>query len=235
MQKSSRLFGLIALGGALALAACSSAPDASPVAPTATSVSNGSGTVTSSGNGSGPAPGSGSGTCTNDCDGTGQGPGPGDGTGSGYGPGPGPSDGFCGNACVGPVGPDPADIVALLERALQEEYNAELLYRHVLAIFGPDTAPFALIAEAEARHVAALQLLFTRRSLAPPPWSPRSLPAFVTIPEACAEGVTAEVADAAFYAPYLERTDLPQDVRNVFENLQAASLDNHLPAFERCR
>jgi hypothetical protein len=45
----------------------------------------------------------------------------------------------------------------------------------------------------------------------------------------------AEVKDAQFYTPYLTRDDLPQDVENVFENLQAASLYNHLPAFERCQ
>jgi hypothetical protein len=221
----------VALGGALTLVACGGSAEISPAAlpPPAASQSDDGGLVTSDGYGPGNA------TCTNDCDGTGQGPGPGDGTGNGYGPGPGPSDGLCGNACVGPVGPDPADIVAILERALQEEYGAGMLYRSVLATLGPDTAPFALIAEAEARHVAALKLLFTRRTLAPPPWTPVSLPAFGTIPEACAGGVAAEVKDAAFYTPYLARTDLPQDVKNVFTNLRTASLENHLPAFERCR
>jgi hypothetical protein len=226
---SSRLLTFVALGGALTLVACGGSSEISPVAPAppVASQTDASGTV--AGDGYGP------GTCTNDCDGTGQGPGPGDGTANGYGPGPGPSDGFCGNACVGPVGPDPADIVAILQLALQEEYNAEMLYRHVLAIFGPDTAPFELIADAEARHVAALKLLFARRTLASPPWTPQSFPAFGTIPEACADGVRGEAADAQFYTPYLARTDLPQDVRNVFTNLQAASLENHLPAFERCR
>jgi hypothetical protein len=214
---SSRLLTFVALGGALALVACGGSSEISPVAPASpvASQSDDGGPVASDGYGPGP------GTCTSDCDGTGQGPGPG--------------DGLCGNACVGPVGPDPGDIVAIVERALQEEYGAEMLYRHVLAILGPDTAPFALIAEAEARHVAALKLLFTRRNLAPPAWTPVSFPAFGTIPAACADGARAERADAAFYTPYLERTDLPQDVRNVFTNLQAASLDNHLPAFERCQ
>jgi hypothetical protein len=45
----------------------------------------------------------------------------------------------------------------------------------------------------------------------------------------------AEQEDAAFYTPYLRRPDLPQDVRNVFTNLQGASLENHLPAFQRCQ
>jgi hypothetical protein len=158
-------------------------------------------------------------------------------TSSGYGPGPGPSDGFCGSACTGPVGPDPADVAALLGAAVQEEYKAEMLYRSVLGAFGPDTAPFALIAEAEARHVEALQMLFTRRGLAPPTsvWSPSGFPPFASVAAACAAGVVAETEDAASYTPYLQRDDLPQDVRNVFTRLQRASLENHLPAFERCR
>jgi hypothetical protein len=247
MQTSSRFLAFVVLGGSVALAACGASPDASPVASTTASLTD-SGTVTSSGNGPGgpasPAPGTG--TCTHDCDGTGQGPGAGSGygpgpangggTGSGYGPGPGPSDGFCGSACTSPVGPDPADILTLLGDAVQEEYKAQMLYRSVLEDF-PGALPFAAIVESEARHVEALQMLFTRRQQTPPAslWTPASFEPFGSIPAACAGGVDAETRDAAFYTPYLQRTDLPQDVRNVFTNLQAASLENHLPAFERCQ
>ena len=81
-----------------------------------------------------------------------------------------------------------------------------MLYRSVLQTFGADTAPFALIAQAEARHVEALQMLFTRRQMAPPAsiWAPGSFPPFASIPDACAAGVTAEKEDAAFYTPYLQ-------------------------------
>jgi hypothetical protein len=97
--------------------------------------------------------------------------------------------------------------------------------------------PFTLIAQAEARHVEALQRLFTRRERVAPAsaWAPSSFAPFTSVALACAAGVVAEREDAAFYAPYLRRADLPLDVRNVFTNLQAASLENHLPAFERCR
>jgi len=242
MNTSAPFLVLVAVGGALALAAC----DGSNLSPAASTMAipSDTGSVTSSGYGPGappsPAPSPGTGTCTNDCEGTGQGPGPGPahgGAGNGHGPGPGPNDGFCGNACTGPVGPDPADIGALLALAIQEEYRAEMLYRSVLQTFGVETLPFALIAQAEARHVEALRTLFTRRQLAPPPsaWTPSSFPPFASVPLACTAGVVAEREDAAFYTPYLNRTDLPQDVRNVFTNLQAASLENHLPAFERCQ
>jgi hypothetical protein len=255
MNASSRFLTLVAVGGAFALAACGGS-DLSPVAST-TAITSDGGSVTSSGNGPGappvPAPSPGTGTCTNDCDGTGQGPGPGsgygpgngpgygpangNGPGNGYGPGPGPSDGFCGNACTGAVGPDPDDIATLLVDALQEEYKAQMLYQSVLQTFGAETAPFALIERAEARHVEALQMLFTRRQMAPlaSVWAPSSFSPFPSLPLACAAGVVAEREDAAFYTPYLSRTDLPQDVRNVFTNLQRASLESHLPAFERCQ
>jgi len=243
MQTPSRFLAFVVLGGSVVLAACGASPDASPVASTTASLTD-SGTVTSSGNGPGgpvnPAPGTG--TCTHDCDGTGQGPGPGagpgngNGGGNGYGPGPGPSDGFCGNACTGPVGPDPADVLAMLGDAIQEEYKAESLYRSVLDDY-PGFFPFAAIIESEGRHVEALRMLFTRRQQTPPAslWTPASFDPYGSIPAACAGGVDAETKDAAFYTPYLQRTDLPQDVRNVFTNLQAASLSSHLPAFQRCQ
>jgi len=225
MKASSKILALAALVGGLALAACGGSSVSPVAATTTTSALGDDGVVTASGYG----PGTGTGTCTNDCDGTG--------AGNAYGPGPGPLDGLCGGACTGPVGPDPADIATILTVAVQEEYMAEMLYRSVLGTFGPDTAPFALILQAEVRHVAAIQALFARRELAPPAsaWSPASFAPFADLAAACAGGVAAETEDAAFYTPYLERDDLPLDVRNVFTNLQRASLENHLPAFERCQ
>jgi hypothetical protein len=252
MQITSRFVALVALGAATTLAACGGSTDltSSPATP----ASGDDALVTSSGRGPGgpasPTPGTGS--CTQDCDGTGQGPGPGAGNGGGYGPGdgsgnggngpghgagygPGPRDGLCGNACTGPVGPDPADVATVLGLALQEEYRAQNLYLSVLEDH-PAAVPFATIVESETRHVEALQALFARRQMPAPPssWTPASFPPYSSLPLACAAGVLAETADAAFYTPYLIRTDLPQDVRNVFTNLQAASLESHLPAFERC-
>ena len=238
MKKMKLVLALVAIGGAVTLAACGGSDILSPVASTTTTITGEDGSVTSSGYGKGPggpsspAPSPGTGTGTNDCNGTGQGPGPGAGNGNR----PGPGDGTCGDACTGPVGPDPADIAAILVDALQEEYKAEMLYRSVLEDY-PGTMPFASIAESEAQHVLALQRLFERRQTTPPPslWNPGGFPAFASIPEACAAGVVAEREDAAFYTPYLGRPDLPQDVRNVLTNLQRASLENHLPAFERCQ
>jgi hypothetical protein len=65
-------------------------------------------------------------------------------------------------------------------------------------------------------------------------WSGDNVPGFATLAQACAAGVDAELANIALYDELL-KGDLPADVRRVFENVRAASLNSHLPAFERCR
>jgi len=70
----------------------------------------------------------------------------------------------------------------------------------------------------------------------PIPESNRTLdkvPEFDTVVAACAAAVVAEVENIALYDELLA-LDLPRDVRNVFTNIRAASLNNHLPAFEAC-
>ena len=239
MQMTSRFLALVALGAATTLAACGGSADVS--SPSSPTDSSDDAVFTSSGNGPGGpvSPPPGTGTCTQGCDGTGRGPGPGagngPGNGNGPGSGPGPGDGLCGAACTGPVGPDPADIAAILGAALQEEYKAQYLYESVLEDY-PAAMPFAAIVHSEMQHVEALKQLFTRRHVTPPAslWAPATFARYASLPLACAGGVEAETEDAAFYTPYLGRDDLPLDVENVFTNLQAASLDTHLPAFERC-
>jgi hypothetical protein len=231
MRRLSRLAGLLALGAILAFTACGGgSADLSPVAPSA-AASVDSGTPAASGNGPGapattpPGFGPGDGTCDHDC------------TGAGDGPGAGPADDLCGAACTGPVGPDPADLGEVLGLALQEEHKAEMLYRSVLEDFGSSTLPFATVADAESRHLTALERLFARREWAPPAseWTTDRFPRFDSLKDACAAGVAAELEDAALYDRYLVRDDLPRDVATVFTNLRAASLENHLPAFEACR
>jgi hypothetical protein len=233
----------------LVLAACGGSPPESVVGPGAWSgddadsfvalgygPGNG-GTETPAGTGDGICDGTGSGTC----DGTAQGPGPHGGQGNGNGPGDGicdgtgsgPGDGSCTGAVVGD---DPEDLLGVLVEAIQEERKAETVYRRVITDFGP-VAPFAFIAEAEAQHVEAIAQLFERRGFATPEsiWNPGNVPVYASITAACAGGVATEIEDGALYEGYLSRDDLPSDVVNVFTHLQAASLENHLPAFERCQ
>ena len=59
-------------------------------------------------------------------------------------------------------------------------------------------------------------------------------PSFATLSAACQAGAAAEIADAALYdqlKPVVTHTDILQ----VFNNLQSASLNSHLPSFEACK
>jgi hypothetical protein len=121
-----------------------------------------------------------------------------------------------------------------LQDAIREEYGAQALYASVLAAFG-DAAPFNTIVVAEQRHAQALINLAERYGVAVPQYpADFAAPAFEDISAACAAGVQAEVADAALYDRLLAINDHP-DLERVFTNLQRASLNSHLPAFEACR
>jgi hypothetical protein len=56
---------------------------------------------------------------------------------------------------------------------------------------------------------------------------------FDSLTDACAAGVAAEIADAALYDELMPVTT-HADLLQVYQNLQSASLENHLPAFEAC-
>ncbi len=128
-----------------------------------------------------------------------------------------------------------AEVVAAMALTLQDEYHAENIYRRVLADFG-QVFPFSRIVNAEQRHSSAIAGLYRNRSLEVPTseWNLGNVPRFESIREACTAAAQAEIDNIALYDTYLE-LELPNDVRNVFTNNRAASLHNHLPAFEACR
>ena len=121
-----------------------------------------------------------------------------------------------------------------MEETIQDEYRAELIYQGVLDDFG-SVRPFSNIINAEVRHSEAIGILYTDRGLQVPTsrWNFSDIPSFSSVTEACQAGVQAEIDNAAIYGRYFDM-ELPEDVRRVFENNQAASLDRHLPAFEFC-
>jgi len=123
--------------------------------------------------------------------------------------------------------------ICALTDALDDEYKAWATYDQVIADFG-EVAPFRHIREAEARHIAALRILFTRYGLAIPenPW-PGRVPRFASLTETCAAGVTAEIENANLYERLLPATRR-SDILGVFSRLQAASQERHLRAFELC-
>lgn len=121
---------------------------------------------------------------------------------------------------------------ALIE-ALDDEYRAWATYDQGIADFG-EVPPFINIREAEARHIEALCVLFARYGLPVPenPWLGK-VAHYASLQEACEAGVTAEIANGEIYERLLGATQRP-DILTVLSNLQAASQQRHLTAFQRC-
>ncbi|MFA9462504.1 ferritin-like domain-containing protein [Thiohalorhabdus methylotrophus] len=120
-----------------------------------------------------------------------------------------------------------------LHEALDDEYRAWATYDQVLDDFGP-VRPFSKIREAEARHIEALCTLFARYDLPIPdnPW-PGKVDRYDSLRDACKAGVGAEIANGRLYDRLLHAT-AREDILAVFRNLQEASQQRHLPAFQRC-
>ena len=125
-----------------------------------------------------------------------------------------------------------AEIHALNE-ALDDEYLAWATYDQVTADFG-EAPPFSNIREAEARHIEALCTLFARYGLPVPenPW-PGRVARYASRQAACEAGVAAEIANGEMYERLLGATQRP-DILTVLRNLQEASQQRHLAAFQRC-
>jgi len=123
--------------------------------------------------------------------------------------------------------------ISALHAALDDEYQAWATYDQVIRDFGL-LRPFSNIRDAEARHIDALLGLFERYGVPVPtnPW-PGRVERYPSLHEACVAAVAAEIANAALYARLLASTTRP-DILAVFGNLQEASQQRHLRAFQRC-
>ncbi|MCA1012225.1 ferritin family protein [Halobacillus halophilus] len=119
----------------------------------------------------------------------------------------------------------------MLTYAMQDEYLAQARYDNVLNTFG-DVRTFVRIKEAEQRHIAALNTLFTRYQV---PLPEDTSQFFVVTPEnikrAYGAAVRGEIDNIAMYNKFLTY-QLPPDMRTVFTQLRDASV-NHLASFER--
>lgn len=123
--------------------------------------------------------------------------------------------------------------VQALHEALDDEYRAWATYDQVIQDFGP-TRPFINIRDAEARHIEALHQLFRGYEIEIPenPWRGRT-DRFLTIQDACKYGAEAEIKNNSLYSQLMASTTR-EDILVVFRNLQRASQERHLPAFQRC-
>ena len=122
----------------------------------------------------------------------------------------------------------------VLIEAINDEYKARATYRHVINKFG-EIRPFINIVDAESRHINALIPLFDKYGIAVPEddWASR-IEAPQSILEACRMGVDTEIENGEMYDRLLRLTEDYPDIYHVLIQLQRASIENHLPAFQRC-
>lgn len=120
-----------------------------------------------------------------------------------------------------------------LHEALDDEYQAWSIYDQVITDFG-EVRPFINIRDAEARHIEALRTLYTRYGVPMPEntWLGK-VERYSSVQAACEAAVAAEIANGDLYER-LFKDELRADIVTVLRNLQEASLERHLPAFQRC-
>ncbi len=127
------------------------------------------------------------------------------------------------------------DVKLALNEAIQDEYKAMLFYQKTIDKFG-QVMPYVNIVNAEIKHQESLAKLFQNYGLAVPTsqWKDSEITTFSSVQASCANCYQAEIDNIALYDKYLS-LDLPDDVRKVFENNRAASLNKHLLAFANCK
>ena len=123
---------------------------------------------------------------------------------------------------------------AALKIALEDEYRAEATYAAVIDSFG-EVRPFINIIEAERRHATRVRAEMTRLAIAYDAENPfmGTIEAPATLLEACELGIEAERENIALYDRILPTIE-DDGVRATLSDLQWASRERHLPAFERC-
>ncbi|MDD3009116.1 MAG: DUF2202 domain-containing protein [Arcobacter sp.] len=121
----------------------------------------------------------------------------------------------------------------ILRIAVYDEFKAYETYTKIIEKFGL-VQPFVNIKEAEAIHYAALIQLMQKYNIEVPinNWASRiEIPN--TLIECCEMGVAGEIANIAMYNNLLGYA-VEDDIKDTLFKLQAASYNNHLPAFRNC-
>lgn len=122
----------------------------------------------------------------------------------------------------------------VLRIAVYDEYHAYETYKKTIETFG-NVTPFSNIIEAEVRHFNALEPLLIKYNVPAPinNWAEKiELPN--TLLECCEIGVVAEIDNIKMYNNLLLYVEQYPDIKDLFYQLQAASYNNHLPAFRNC-
>ena len=118
----------------------------------------------------------------------------------------------------------------ILRIAVYDEFKAYETYTKIIEKFGL-VQPFVNIKEAEAIHYAALVKLMEKYGVEVPinNWASKiEIPN--TLIECCEMGVAAEISNIAMYNNLLSHV-IENDIKDTLFRLQAASFNNHLPAF----
>lgn len=122
----------------------------------------------------------------------------------------------------------------VLRIAVYDEYHAYETYRKTIEKFGA-VDPFANIMEAEVRHFSALEPLLIKYGVPAPinDWYEK-----IEVPdslvECCEVGVAAEIDNIKMYDNLISYVGEYPDIKDTLYRLQAASYNNHLPAFRSC-
>lgn len=128
----------------------------------------------------------------------------------------------------------PKILEAILTEALNDEYKARATYQVILNKFG-DIRPFSNIVASESRHIGALSVLLQKYGIPIPDdtWQAQA-EAPASVLASCETGVEAEIENAAMYDRLIQLAESYPDVQAVLRQLQRASQENHLRAFQRC-
>jgi rubrerythrin len=117
-----------------------------------------------------------------------------------------------------------------LQRAFDDEVKAYETYSAVIEKFGA-VFPFVNIIQAEQTHQEALLAVAAAHTVT----LVRTVPETISIPdtlrECCELGVAAEIQNIQLYNELLLHVKDFAEVQDLFYRLQAASYNNHLPAF----
>jgi hypothetical protein len=119
--------------------------------------------------------------------------------------------------------------------ALADERRTEAQYHRTLSDLG-SVRPFSNAVRAEGRHAAMLEAVLRAHGEDVPAAMAAGgaeLASYANLGDACAAAVASEKRNVALYDTAIV-PGLPADVARVFEHNRMASLENHLPAFERC-
>ncbi|MFV7789962.1 ferritin-like domain-containing protein [Aliarcobacter lanthieri] len=122
----------------------------------------------------------------------------------------------------------------ILQIAVYDEFEAYETYSKIIEKFGNIT-PFINIKEAEAVHYSVLIQLMQKYNIEVPinDFSTAIIDIPNTIIECCELGVAGEINNISMYNNLLSFA-VDSDIIDVLFKLQAASYNNHLPAFRNC-